>query len=937
MILSGSAALVYEVVWSRQLSVFLGITIRAEAVVLAAFMIGLTLGSRYLGTLADKAGRPLALFAGLESAIGAYGLVSAFLLPALAPWYARIASPLELSTASGDLTRFAVAAVALLLPTFLMGGTIPALVRGLLEREETGESSVGAVVGRVYALNTLGAALGAFAAGFLLLPALGTTWTLLAAAAINLLVAIAAGLASRGESGGATPADRGARSEAADPSVRPDRQATLIGFGIFGAAALAIQLGWVQALSQILGSSVYAFALTLSGYLAGLALGGFAFTLWTTRRRPPPALGAWIATAAGVAVVLGLVGFDRLPRLFLMAFRWNLETRLGWLVAFSFLVAWCLMLVPTTLFGFLSPLLANDCARRRSVGRDVGAAYAVNTAGTTAGVMFAGFWLLPQVGLQNTLLLGSLGLVVCGSVLLLARRPRPGRARAKAFVLSAVFLAAIALAPRWDPALTTSGPFINASRILDLPDGEDFRAAMRDRNRVLYYAESAVGSVSVRDVGADRLLVINGKTDGSRLGDRRTQLALGHLPALLHPEPEEVLVVGFGTGMTPAAVSAHPEVRRIDVIEISPEVIEASRYFAAENRSVLFDPRLRLHDADARNFLLASPDHWDLIISEPSNPWIRGVANLFTLEYFELARGHLAPGGVMGQWFQSYGMSSDDLRSIVRTFTDVFAYVTVWSPQPGDLILVGSEAPHAFEASRLLRIERLPEIAQDLDAAGWQGADSFVRMLLQDAATSATFGKEVPANTDERPRVEFNAPRHLYRETTFDNLLGLIEHASERQAVAPLAGSLDPESGGIGRTGPGVPATIVPEVRVRWSALRSADPTPLPTLVVNLRTVVRVWTRAGEVEVEVLREAESLDRTRLEERIESLTEGPIESWAAGGLTDGTPVLVGRTRDGSEAGLAWGCPSWQESRRLYVAVAAPEVVDRVMETVLCVDG
>ncbi len=947
VVVSGAAALVYEVVWSRQLSVFLGITIRAQAVVLAAFMLGLALGSRYLGARADRTVRPMLLFAGLEAAIGIYGVLSAFILPSLAPWYARLASPLEISSVAGDVTRFSVAAAALLAPTFLMGGTIPALVRALAPEAGPGPGSTGIVIGRVYALNTLGAALGAFAAGFVLLPALGTIHTLWVAAFLNLAVAAGIWALHRGRTPLASQTSGDAPREPVEPTTgsAPGRSATLVGFALFGAAALAIQLAWVQALSQILGSSVYAFSLTLSGYLAGLALGGFAFAAWSRRGERWTALPTWVATASGASVVAGLLVFDDLPRFFLLAFRWNLESRLSWLVAFAFLTAWCLMLVPTALFGFLSPLLASDCAaRRRSIGGDVGTAYAANTAGTTLGALAAGFWLLPRVGLQNTLLLGALGLIACAAMLLLARRPRPSWARTRALALGAVALVAVAATPRWDPVLTTSGPFINASRILDLPAGSQFRGAMRERNRIVYYAESAVGSVSVRDVGDDRLLVINGKTDGSRLGDRRTQLALGYLPVLLHPDPKEVLVVGYGTGMTPAAIAAHPEVGRIDVIEISPEVIEASRYFAAENRGVLLDPRLRLHHADARNFLLASDRKWDLIVSEPSNPWISGVANLFTREYFELARERLAPRGAMGQWFQSYGMSSEDLRSIVRTFTDVFAHVTIWSPQPGDLILVGSDGSHALDGRRLRRMERLPDVAQDLEATGWGSGEAFLRMLLQDADSSATFGKEVPANTDAHPRVEFNAPRNLYRETTFENMLDLIEHAAGRKTVVPVAGDLVGQPGEeesrpslSADDGPGT--ALEPQFRVRWTGLRAAEPTPLPTLGVSLRKVIEVAlpdSAEAPIEIDVLQEAGPPSRARLEERIENLTNGAVSTWSVSALADGTPTVRGATGDGVELGIAWGCPSYAESDTLYLAVVAPDTAGDVERSLVCVD-
>jgi spermidine synthase len=948
-VLSGAAALVYEVVWTRQLSVFLGITMRAEAVVLAAFMLGLALGSRILGGRADRVRSTLLLFAGLEAAIGVYGVASTKLIPNLAPWYAQFANTQELATVAGDVSRFFVAAAALLIPTFLMGGTIPALVRAILPGDGSNRPdsspSIGSVIGSIYALNTLGAAIGAFSAGFVLLPGLGTTNTVLVAATVNCVICLAIWLGSREATKNSEAHGEGAPETRHEPT--PERLHTntaLAAFTVFGSAALAIQLGWIQALTQILGSSVYAFSLTLAGYLAGLAVGGYSFSTWAKRhRRHFGEWGPWIAAASAVAVILSLVVFERLPGMFLQAFRWNLENRLGWLVAFSFLLVWCLMLIPTALFGFLSPLIASEYSRRRrTAGADVGTAYAANTAGTTLGALLAAYWLLPNVGLQNTLLLGAVGLMACASLLFVARRPQVAWAKTKAGMALLTFAFAAALTPRWDPVLTTSGPFINASRILNLPAGRGFREALRERNRIVFYRESAIGSVSVRDVADDRLLVINGKADGSRSGDRRTQLALGHLPTILNHNPEEVLVVGFGTGMTSAAVLAHPEVKRLDVVEISPEVVEASRFFAAENRGVLFDARLRLHYADARNFLLASRGTWDVIISEPSNPWISGVANLFTREYFELARSRLAPDGLMGQWFQSYGMSSADLRTITSTFSSVFDHVTIWAPQPGDLILVGSDQVHTLEWARAKHLPRLPGVREDMSAAGWTGREDFARMLLLDATAAATFGNGAPVNTDQRPRVEFNAPRNMYRETTLSNLLELVAHAG-RSASDASPGTLVPirdertnKNSAFGLVA--LANDLEPELRVQWLVLQPAESTALPTLGVSLRRAAVPAPSNGYStmpQIEVLSEVEPPDRNRLEERIESLSEGRIASWQEGRIAGGTSTLRGVSNQGrQDVAIAWRCPRSEPPFRTYLATVSRVEVEKFESSLAC---
>ena len=373
--------------------------------------------------------------------------------------------------------------------------------------------------------------------------------------------------------------------------------------------------------------------------------------------------------------------------------------------------------------------------------------------------------------------------------------------------------------------------------------------------------------------------------------------------------------------MSPAAIADHREAERIDVVEISPAVIEASRFFASENRGVLFDPRLELHFADARNFLIASRRRWDLIVSEPSNPWISGVANLFTREYFELTRSRLAPGGVVAQWFQGYGMSVDDVRTVIGTFAEVFPTVTIWSPQPGDLILVGSRGEHVLNARRLEALAARPELRGDLEVTGWRDGEAFVRMLLMDSTSAAAYGRDAPRNTDQRPRVEFNAPRNLYRETTFDNMLALIEQAGEGETVVPMSGLVEAtgdRASALGLTAESL--ELEAELRVRWTALRSAEPQPLPTLGVGVRRLLRAATPGGSapaLEIEVLADPTEPDRPGLEERLRGLTDESVSGWSESRLADGTAVFRARLGE-RRTGLVWSCPESASGFPVYVA-------------------
>ncbi len=992
VLLSGGAALVYEVVWSRQLSVFLGITLHAHAIVLAAFMAGLALGSRSLGALCDRTEpeerASYRLFASIEGGIAVYGLASALVFPKLSELYAGLAGAVGPAGTIGHGTRFLVAIVALGIPTFLMGGTLPVLVRarlllsakpaksarsarsarsaksvrsddGLKPEADPAETGTNAVAS-IYAVNTLGAAGGALAAGFLLLPKLGTTGSLLVAAAANGAVALWAWTRSLAEAStvAKTTAVPGAAKTTHSPeSVRADvgpaagAQRLLVALAVFGGSALALQLAWTQALTHLVGASAYAMSLVLATYLAGLGLGSSGAGL--VARLSGRAGGSkairiqtWAAllaaAAASAATLASLAVFERLPAFLVRSFRANPDFELVPILTAGLGAAAAMLALPTLLFGALTPLLLELYRKRQTAGalvrrpgtrpmtqlvaepivQPIGVALAANAAGTTLGALLGGFWLLPTFGLQRTILIGAAGLAVCAWLVVSSTQPSQRRSLALAAVLVGGWAIAAWALPAWSPAVATSGPFLNATRLLDgLPeDGTESGAAARagfnrwldERSSVVFYREGAIGSVAVRDVGEERLLVINGKTDGSRLGDRRTQLALGHLAALLSPDPESVLLVGLGTGMTAAAVAAHGRVARLDVVEISPEVVEASRYFGAENRGILLDGRLRLHAADARNYLLTSDRRWDVIISEPSNPWITGVANLFTREYFELAASRLAPDGLMAQWIQGYGMARRDLRSLLATFASVFDEVTVWCPQPGDLVVIGSSTPRMLDLERLEKAAITPAGVQDFHAGSWDGPDALLRTFLLPSADAREFANGAPINSDARPLIEFGAPRNLYRETTIPNLNDLLAQSSAEEVPVPIA-----PTDAFGLESSEVP--LEARIHVRWRALAVANPTPLPYFGVSLRRVVRAGTGEGAQEIDV----RTGDPEHVASRLDTLLGSAIATLRPDRLASGEEATTALDAGGTVLGTAWACApaSTERTRHTYAALGS----------------
>ncbi len=918
--LSGAAALVYEVIWARQLATFLGITSYAQAAVLSSYMLGLALGSRVLGAWSDGRDKPLRLFGWLEAGIGIYAAATLVLVPRLQATYATWAVGSDVGAPSGYVQRFAIALIVLLLPTFLMGGTLPVLVRGLAHL-----SSPSVLLSRLYGLNTLGAAAGAVLAGFVLLPSLGMRLSVLAAASANLLIgAIFLAAGSR----------QTAKTESLDvpppprlPTLSADhRSLMLLLFALSGCAALALQVLWTRALSLVLGSSVYAFSIVLGIYLVGIALGSLLFS----RHRPESAsallrLGARLEGALAATILLGLAVLPHLPQLFVGAYSAGLVQDFFRQQLVAAALSASILLPPTLLLGALFPLfVALLRSPDQSTGHSVGTALSANSVGTFLGAPLAVAVLLPWLGIGNGLLLLAtvhLGLAMTLSALahqegLPENSGRPGGVWR--WVLVAGLLCAVAVVVRWDRATMSSGPFINAFRLADRPNERSFRSWLQERNRLLYYQDGADATVAVREEGEERLLVINGKTDGSRLGDRRTQAALGHLPMLMHPNPDRALVIGLGTGITAAAAALHDDLTSLDIIEVSAGVIAASAFFDDDSRGVLFDPRTRLIRADARNQLLSGDRLYDVLISEPSNPWITGVANLFTREFFELARSRLARGGLMAQWFHVYGMSNDDLRSVLGTFTDVFPEVSVWLPQTGDLVLIGGEQAGALDARRYERLIRAPAARADLGPAELLSFSEFTRMYLLGTKDVRRYAGDAPRNTDDRPRVEFNAPRHLYAETTLANLGDFVAHRQPARQLVPIRNLLShrPETERASAFGVDVPDPENQSARAQWhttwTRLEAAGAGLQPTFAVSQERSVLFTSSTGDaVEIMVSPRSGNGAPIDLARHLDSRLPGSDLAATVplvGELADGTPIVFARSRDqgGDLLGLAWSC-------------------------------
>jgi spermidine synthase len=780
-VLSGAAALVYEVVWLRMLGLVVGHAVDALAAVLAAFMAGLALGAALFGRLAGRLRRPLAACAWLEGGIAAYAALLPSAVAALPLASLPLRGALGLSYGGSSLMQTALAGVLLLPPTVLMGGTLPLLTQAV----GRAHAAAARIAGAIYALNTGGAVLGALAAGYWLLPAAGNRKTGWIAAGANLAAAALLRMAAR-----RAPSAPVAAAVAGE-SGQPRGRAWLIpaAMAVSGAAAMVFEIAWARALSLVIGSSTYAFTAVLVVVLIGIAAGSAVYAWrWGGRPAGPAALGV-VELGVGLFAALALLGFERLPDLVLAGLRWSAAP--GWVALLQILVSALALLPATVCIGASFPCaLAATAVGGAGVGRQVGRLYAANTVGAVAGVILGGLVLIPGWGVHAALKTAIVASLLVAAALLAASGRGARRLIPAAVSLAAA--AAVALAPAWDTRVMSSGPAIYAKRYLSLGRPGGLRQIAAE-GTVLFYRDGRSGTVAVTRQGPDTLLRINGKIDAGSVTDMPTQLMVAHLPLLAHPSPGAVFILGLGSGATAAAAARHP-VERVDVLEIEPAVVEASRFFAGEQGGALDDPRVRIVIGDGRSFLRSAGARYDVIISEPSNPWVQGMAGLFSAEFFALARQRLLPGGVMLQWVQSYNLAPDDLKMVVATFRSAFPSTSVWESMPGDFLLLGRVEPAPLDLGRLrARWEALPRVRADferLGIRGWPGVLGFFAMREDDAARLGAGGE---LNTDDRLPLEFSAPRSLYVDTSMQNrvLVGWFRRAPLPDFTPESAGELE--------------------------------------------------------------------------------------------------------------------------------------------------
>lgn len=736
LILTGTAGLMYQVAWFRVLGQIFGVTVQATSAVLAAFMAGLALGSLVAAQVTTRMRNPVRFYGWAEIVIGVFGILSLIAFDAMLPAYAELARTLGETNPALAPARFIVALLIMLIPTTMMGATLPIVITATQQRA----SHLAKHVSLLYGANTFGAIAGAFLAGFFLIGSFGITTTVALAAILNLVIGVLWLALSYGPlkmPGDARHHDPIPQSVAIpDPEIRLDRLTAivlLVGYGFSGGISLAAEVVWTRLLAGVFPGTTYSFSIMLCCMLAGIAIGSWLANPFLERRTNWllvfVVLELCLALAAIFCLVLlgqlysieplvrGIVGGTEL-----------LYTRPWFLVAFAVLAIGPFALLLGITFPVAAKLYA---AGHPDPGRRVGLVYGANTLGAIAGALAGGLLLIPLLGAQGAMWVLAAGNLAIGLVVLTrVRMPAPQRLGLAGAAGAIALLAALVVPPIYGNLDRTN----------------------REGMPVIWVNEGPDATVRVvTDPAGTRVLYIDSEHQGVSAGAGADfHHRIGHWGAILHPEPRSALVVGLGVGATPGAVALHPDTQ-VQVVELYPGVVAAAPLFQDVNYGLLDRPNVRVDVSDGRNFLLLTDQRFDLIQADPIRPYNAGAGNLYSADFYRLAKEHLAPGGLMVQWMDT-SLSDDQYRVLLRTFLSVFPDATLWND--GQIVVggLGDRLPTAAEITPRLQD---PEVAASLAGLGIRSGEDVLAQFSAGPEQIRAWVGEGPVITDRTPWVEF--------------------------------------------------------------------------------------------------------------------------------------------------------------------------------------
>lgn len=763
---SGFSSLIYQVLWTRMLVLVFGATTFATSTVLAIFMGGLALGSFLAGRVADKLKRPLLWYGVLEAVIGVWALLTPMMFGAATPLYKAVWQATHASLVQLSLLRFVCTAFILIIPTTCMGATLPLLARFVTSSLE----SVGSRVGALYSVNTFGAVAGAVLTGFCIMPNVGLTATLWIGAGINaFLLAGVLALVRVFPKATTTEPVIANESEAAPDAAegkKLSRTVKLVAFvfACSGAIAMVYEVCWTRTLLMVIGSSTYAFTVMLSAFLIGIFLGSFLCSRFIDRSKQPLLWFAAFQILIGLATLDSMRNFNQIPYLNL-----ELSKQVGKDIDLAMWLRFMLagsVLAPITLFlGAIFPTVVKACTKDlASVGKSVGFLYSANTLGAIIGAFLAGFVCLPIFGAEKTLIYGAIINGALGLLLLWSSSKFNFKIQIAATVCS---VAAMTLMLRnasvWDHNVLLNAQ--SAKRYMAFVDFkyksfDDWKSVLYKNAEVKFWEDGTCSNVGIVYHPRTKVtsLVTNGHVDASDNKDMPVQALVSGFPLLLKPDAKDMAVVGWGCGQTVGICTLFP-VKSIDAIELEPAVITASKFFHHLNLKPEEDPRVHIHFNDGRNFLLATDKKYDLIVSEPSNPWQAGVCNLFTKEYFHICRERLKDDGMLAAWVQCAEVPPSNLCNIFAAINSEFKYSSAFSPRPGNLVVIASQKPITLDFPKIEKalIEN-PKRREELGRVGIASAmDMFAHMMISSDGMKSLVANAM--NTDDRNRLEFEVGR----------------------------------------------------------------------------------------------------------------------------------------------------------------------------------
>lgn len=778
---SGATALIYEVVWSKYLSQMFGSTIYAQTVVLAVFMGGLALGNRWFGAKADHLQKPVRGYGFAELAIGVYAFAFPKLFSVADAVFVRVGSVVLENSFALLAIKGLLSLLLLIVPTILMGGTLP-LLAAFLQRSSL---DAGRRSARFYSVNSLGAVFGSAVAGFYLVQNWGMVASLQIAAMVNVCIAAAAILLSPRLEFTGEPKDTDITAPKLSRDDMTFRSASLL-VALTGGISMGLEILASRSMALLFGSSLQSFAIVLIAFILGIGLGSALIA--------SPRLRTWNSTVLitvlllGAALWIGLLVFniESWVDIYRLLRSGIAHTKTGYLFH-QFLAAGIAMVVlgvPAAFIGAVLPLLIRAAsASGAPLGRQVGQLLTWNTIGAVTGVLLTGFFIMPKLGLRNAFLALALGLAAAG--LLAARRQRLQKLLLASGMVSAVLLVFMFVGNEGWRHVMSSGVF----RARETEVSFDTMELRKKHIKIHFYEDAPDATVDIEQgdgVGApaDLGLRLNGKTDASTHADLCTQLLLAHIPMAARPGAKDVFILGLGSGITGGAVLGYP-VQHLAIAENCEPVIRAAKYFEPWNRGVLTNPIAKIWIEDARTILKLSPKKYDVIITQPSNPWMAGVGSVFSREYYELGANRLKEGGIMAQWFHVYDMHDGIVTLVLRTFGSVFPHMEVWDSGSGDLLLLGSLKPWPSNPSVYRRAFERELPRKDLELIGLRTPEAFWARQLASQQTAFAIAGDGPIQSDLFPILEYEAPRSFFIGTRARNLARFDERTWQME-LAPV-------------------------------------------------------------------------------------------------------------------------------------------------------